>query len=556
LRSRFPDATSRRQAISADRERFQSVKRSGLRVLTRVGIILFAPALLCAQHDEHALPASFDQPIRLYTSGLGSYSHPISSSNADARAYFNQGFQLMYAFAKAEAGRSFREAQRRDPTCAICYWGEAWAWGPYVNGRMTPRESARAVAAIQQAASLADRHANAEEKMLIAAMAARYVDPFDPAAHPEQDRAYAAAMARVAAAYPDDLDVATLYAEALFLLLPRPGSWDLANPDVARLVSVLEAALQHDIRHVGACHLYIHTTELTSEPQRAEACASRLAGAMPAASHLEHMPSHTWARVGRWNDAVRASLQAWQADQKASSGAAIATYPAHDLQMLVLAACMDGQGELAIRAGRGLATLTGDPVYHALALVRFGRFDEIGAVGERPDGDLQGGVWDFAQGYARLRRRDLDGARRSLDRLVSTAQTSRAAFRFHEVRILLGVLAGILEGELARSSGDSGAAVRAFERAVTANDSIIVDDPEPLPFAARHWLGAELLDVRRFADAERVFRADLVRHPHNGWSLVGLRDALRAQGRATGAVEADLRSSWARSDTLLHASRF
>src|SRR5437870_2319991 len=213
-------------------------------------------------------------------------------------------------------------------------------------------------------------------------------------------------MARVAERYPDDLDAVTLYAEALFLLLPRPGAFDIANPDVAHLLATLENALERDVRHPGACHLYVHTTELTTEPERAAACAGHLGSAMPAASHLNHMPSHTWARMGRWGDAVDASVRAWESDRKSASGETFATYPAHDLQMLVLAACMDGQAALAIRAGQGLTTLAGDPMYHALALVRFGRLSAIDALGPRPPADISGGVWDFAQGYARLRRAD------------------------------------------------------------------------------------------------------------------------------------------------------
>ncbi len=131
--------------------------------------MLLAPLPLAAQHHEGALPSDFDQPIRLYSVGLGKFTRPISSKNPEAQAYFNQGFQLMYAFAKAEAGRSFREAQRRDPNCAMCYWGEAWAWGPYVNGRMNAHDAQRAFAAIQKALSLADR-ANPVEKSLIEAM--------------------------------------------------------------------------------------------------------------------------------------------------------------------------------------------------------------------------------------------------------------------------------------------------------------------------------------------------------------------------------------------------
>jgi tetratricopeptide (TPR) repeat protein len=462
----------------------------------------------------------------------------------------------MYAFAKVEAGRSFREAQRRDPDCAICYWGEAWAWGPYVNGRMTAAEAPHAYAAIRRASALAEHHASPKERAYIEAMTVRYVERFDPFDHARQDRAYADAMARVAQQYPDDLDAATLYAEALFLLLPRPGAFDITNPDVAHLLRVLESALARDVRHPGACHLYVHTTELTTEPQRAAACAEHLGTAMPAASHLSHMPSHTWARMGRWGDAVDASLRAWETDRKAASGETFATYPAHDLQMLVLAACMEGQGALAIRAAQGLTMLTGEPMYHALALVRFGRFSEMSALGQRPASDIQAGIWDFAHGYARLRGGDTSAPRQFLARVRTTADSSREAFRFHPARTLLGVLAAILDGEIERADGRRPEAIAAFERAVALDDALVIDDPEPLPFAARHWLGAALIEAGRFTDAERAYRADLSRHPHNGWSLVGLQQALRAQGKATREVDDDLRRSWARSDVTLRASRF
>src|SRR6266542_298280 len=380
------------------------------------------PAL--AQHVEGSLPHAFDEPIRLYTVGVGTFTRPISSSNAEAQAYFNQGFQLMYAFAKVEAGRSFREAQKRDPQCAICYWGEAWAWGPYVSEGMTAEHEARAYGAIQKALGLADAHANAKEKALIQAMEVRYANRFDPVRQVEQDREYARAMSRVAETYPDDLDASTLYAEALFLLLPRPGTFDLNDPSVARVLRVLEGALKRDIRHPGACHLYVHTTELTTEPERAVPCVEYLGNAIPGASHLNHMPAHTWSKVGRWGDAVRASLQAWQSDQKAAKGEGFLTYPAHDLQMLVYAASMDGQSAPAISAARGIAKLTGDAMYLGLALVRFGRFDEIATIGERPVGDISAGIWEFARGYAALRAGNVQAARRHLDRVLSAADSS------------------------------------------------------------------------------------------------------------------------------------
>jgi tetratricopeptide (TPR) repeat protein len=509
-----------------------------------------------AQHAEGALPHDFDEPIKLYTVGLGAFTRPISSRNADAQAYFNQGFQLMYGFARAEAGRSFREAQKRDPDCAICYWGEAWVWGPYISEGRTPEHDARGYAAIRKALALAGSHPNATEKALIEAMSTRYSDHVEVARQAEADRAYSRSMARVAATYPNDLDVATLYAESLFLLLPRPGAFNINDPGVARLLNVLEGALKKDIHHPGACHLYVHTTELTSEPQRAEPCVEYLGNSIPGASHINHMPAHTWTRVGRWGDAVRASLQAWQSDQKASKGEGFLTYPAHDLQMLVYAASFDGQRAPAISAARGIAKLTGDPMYLALALVRFGRFDEVSTMGERPSADIPAGMWDFAHGYAALRTGNIQSADQALDRISKTAQVSRAVFKFHTAKVLLGTLAAILEGEINRAAGDRPHAIAAFERAVTLDDSLVIDDPEPLLFPARHWLGAVLLEASRFADAERIYRADLERHPHNGWSLLGLQLALKGQGKRSAEVDADLLASWARSDTPIKSSRF
>jgi hypothetical protein len=527
-----------------------------MRVELVAALAVACAATLTAQHYEHPLPADFNEPIRLYTAGLGTFTRPISSSNAEAQAYFNQGFQLMYGFAKVEAGRSFREAQKRDPECAICYWGEAWAWGPYVNGRMTAAHAERAYAAIGKAVALADRHANPKEQALIRAMGARYVERFDPAKRLEQDRAYADAMARVAAAYPDDVDVATLYAEALFLLLPRPRTFPVDDPTVSRVLAVLEAALKRDIKHPGACHLYIHMTELTPEPQRAVACAEYLGSSIPGASHINHMPAHVWTRVGRWGDAVAASLQAWQSDQKAAKGEGFLTYPAHDLHMLVFAASWDGQSSVALQAARGFTRLTSDSMLHSLVLVRFGRFQEIGSLGPRPANEISGGMWDFTNGYAALRRRDIPAARTFLDRLRKAAAASRSSFRVHPGTSLLRIVSDILEGELARAEGTPTAAITALTRAVTAQDQLAIDDPEPFPFAARHWLGAALLEAKQFGQAELVYREDLARHPHNGWALTGLQQALRGQGKSTREVEEDLRNSWARADLQIRASRF
>jgi tetratricopeptide (TPR) repeat protein len=268
------------------------------------------------------------------------------------------------------------------------------------------------------------------------------------------------------------------------------------------------------------------------------------------------MPSHTWNEVGRWGDSVRANIQAWHSDLKAAVGEGFAIYPEHNLHMLAFAASMDGQGAVAIQAGKDYAKRTTDTIYHVLTLVRFGRFDEVAAVTQRPRGEVSGSVWDFAQGYALLRTKGAADARPELEKVRKIADSSRAMFRNHPASRILGTLGGILEGEILRAEGDLSKAIAVLERAVKVEDEIEYDEPEPLPFSARHWLGAALLEARRPGDAERVYREALDDHPHNGWSLVGLKQALAAQGKPTADVERALEKSWARSDTWLRSSRF
>jgi tetratricopeptide (TPR) repeat protein len=528
-----------------------------LTCVVAVTLVCSVPAAGRAQQPpgQRSVFERYTEPIEIYKTGLGTFTRPISSSNKEAQAFFDQGFQMMYAFAKPEAVRSFREAWKRDGNCAICYWGEAWAWGSYLNGPMNAQEAPHAYAAAQKAISLKS-HASEKERAFIDAIAVRYVEKFDPEKRVEQDKAYATAMQRVAERYPDDLDAATLYADALFLLEPRRGTRDVNSPAVQRLHHVLEQILAKDVHHPGACHLYVHATESTVVPGRAEACAEFLGRSIPGASHINHMPSHTWNEVGRWGDSVRANIEAWHSDLKARVGEGFAIYPEHNLHMLLYAASMDGQGAVAIQAGNDYAKLTGNSFYHVLTLVRFGRFDEVLEVKNRPSDELLGGLWDFAQGYAHLRQGAPDFAKLYLARVTKAAETSKAAFRVHSAKNLLGTVGGILEGEILRTGGDLNAAITAFEKAAELEDALTYDEPEPLPFAARHWLGAALLEAQRYSDAERVYREELEDHPHNGWSLLGLQKALAGRGVKLEEVDKDLAASWSRADAWIQSSRY
>ena len=501
------------------------------------------------------VPKFVRDPIPLYTKGLGPFHREISSKNKEAQAFFDQGFQMMYAFARLDAIRSFREAWKRDPDCAICYWGEGWAWGSYLNGPMPADQSPFAYAAMQKAVSLRDK-ATPKERAFIDALSVRYVKTFDAAKRRDQDQAYADAMAKVAAQFPNDLDAITLYGDALFLLEPRRGTRDVNAPNIKKLHAVLESALAKDPKHPGACHLYVHATESTVRPQLAEDCAQYLGKTIPGASHINHMPSHTWNEVGRWGDSVRANLEAWHSDLKADEGEGFAIYPDHNLHMLLYAASMDGQGGIATQAGKDYTKRTGDTMYQALTLIRFGRFDEVADVTKRPEREIPAAAYDFSQGYAKLKLGDADFAKAYLAKVKKVADTSKVEFRSHTAARLVGVMVGILDGEITRMGGDLTGSIAKFEQAVKLDDELDYDEPEPLPFPARHWLGAALIEAKRFADAEQVYKKDLEQHPHNGWSLLGLQQALKAQGKTDPAVDADLEKSWSRADTWIKASRF
>ncbi len=501
------------------------------------------------------LPARIAKPIALMPKALGPYTRAISSRNAEAQAFFTQGTQMMFAFAKPDAIRSFRAAWAADPDCAICHWGEAWAWGSYLNEKMSAEDAPFAYAASRRALALRSK-ASPAERDYIDALAVRYVRDFDAEKRRVQDQAYVDSMRRLSEKYPDDLDARTLYADALFLLEPRAGRRDVHAPNIVRLHGVLEGILARDPKHPGACHLYVHATESTVRPDKAEACAEYLGKSIPGASHINHMPSHTWNEVGRWGDSVRANLDAVHSDQKADIGEGFAVYPEHNLHMLLYAASMDGQGAIATTAGHDYAKRRKDTMYQVLTLVRFGRFDQVLEVTQRPGQPVAAGLWEFAQGYAYLRVGQADMARLYLARVRQGAETPKAEFRDHPAKRLLGLVADLLEGEILRDDKQLDAAIAKFESAVAHDDALEYDEPEPLPFPARHWLGAALVDAKRFSDAERVYREDLAQHPRNGWSLLGLQQALEGQGKKDATVDGDFAKAWSRADTWIRASRF
>ncbi len=498
---------------------------------------------------------AFLRPIALLPAVTGEYSWPISTDNTVAQEYFDQGIQLRYSFATDAAARSFRASWRADANCAICYWGEAYALGGYLNVPQTSRRAPYALKAIRKAAELAPNHASPIEQALINATLARYVENFEPKQRRKQDEAFARAMSVVQKKYPEHMDVATITASAWFLLEDRRGWRELDDPNVARIHRLLEGVLANDLRHPGACHLYVHATESSDKPELSLPCAEMLGELVPGASHMNHMPSHVWNEVGRWGDSVRANLRAVQSDVKAAQNKGVAIYPPHNLHMLAFAASYDGQGAIAMRAGKKYTEITDDPMHELLTLIRFGEFNEIRGIA-RPDGEISRTIWEFAQGYTDLRQGNISSAKQRATAVFAAAESTEAIYRFHPAEKIFHTLGFILQGEIHRERDDLAAAISSFNAAVAAQDSMQWDEPEAMPFAARHWLGAALLETGRAAEAEQAYRAELIRHPMDGWSLHGLELALNAQKKIDADANRALAESWARADTWLPASRF
>ena len=266
--------------------------------------------------------------------------------------------------------------------------------------------------------------------------------------------------------------------------------------------------------------------------------------------------SHTWNEVGLWGRSVRANIAANNADRRAAQGMGFSYGPTHNLHMLLFAASYDGQGAVATQAGKDYRKYADDAQFEATTLIRFGRFDEVLELDHRPDNSASAAIYDFAKGYAMLKSGDPEGAQTTLTALREYVASTDDKIRFHPAKNVVGVLVHILAGEILLTDGEVEAAIDSFKQAVALEDSLDYDEPEPLPFAARHWLGQTLLGAGQPTKAEAVFRAELEDHPHNGWSLFGLQQALAARSLGDASVDEDLAQSWARADIWLTGSKY
>jgi tetratricopeptide (TPR) repeat protein len=544
-----------------------------------------APAPMAAESDIGPMshvPATLSdwaQGAMLFE-GLGSVHRPVTTSSPEAQKYFDQGLALMWAFNHDEATRSFARAAELDPKCAACFWAVSLTVGPNYNLPFLTEERAKlAFESLEKARDNA-AHASPVEWALIAALANRYPTSLalDPANTTAIFAAYADAMKTVAQQYSHDLDVQTLYAEALMNI----NAWKLwspngnPGPDTEQIVATLESVLAHDPRHPGANHYYVHTMEASPHPEKAIAAAERLKSLMPAAGHIVHMPAHIMQRIGRYEDAAEANRKGAIADESyASRTRPLDYYPvmytAHNYQFLACSVAMEGRMAEAIAATDSSRKAVTDAMLLAMpgtdwyvgesytARVRFGLWDELLAM-PTPNPKLVALTTAFLYGRAvALAAKDrLEEARAALGELRKLAATTTAEVPagMNSVKDVLGVAIPIVEARIAASERRPEEAFSWLRQAVTAEDRLAYNEPKDWFFPARHVLGAALMQAGRANEAERVYREDLLRNPENGWALYGLSVALKAQGKRVEAstVARKFESAWKLADVKLTAS--
>jgi tetratricopeptide (TPR) repeat protein len=524
-------------------------------------------------------PEFADRPPPLYD-GLGALSYGITTASPEAQAYFDQGLRLAYAFNHAEAQRAFRKAQALDPDCAMCFWGEALVLGPNINLPMQPEAVAPALAAAARASGLAGR-ASAREQALIAALATRYAGgaAADRAA---LDAAYAAAMGAAAARFPEDDEIAVLYAEALMDLSPwnywQPGGHE-PNPESAAIVPTLERVLARNPGHPGAAHFYIHAVEASDRPERAEPYADRLRGAMPAAGHLVHMPSHIYYRVGRYLDALADNKTAVAVDEKylAETGAPMGVYRLgyypHNVHFVMVSAQMAGDGPTVIASAEKLRGLIPDAIAAAIAMVQpvkaapyfaHAQFSTPEAILSLSDpGDAVPYVkatWHYARGIAHAMRHEPAAAAAEAEAIAAIERTADFSLLKQSgvpAETVMRLARAVIAGRIAQAEGDFPAAVERFREAAALQDELPYMEPPYWYYPVRQSLAATLLQAGRLDEAEQEFRLALKRAPANGWSYFGLAALYQARGDAAAMqkAESDLEKTWVGDRSLLQLSR-
>jgi tetratricopeptide (TPR) repeat protein len=532
---------------------------------TVFGLAIFLSLAISATAQDHAIGTA--KPVTRMT-GLGDLHHPVSTKNAEAQEFFDQGLRLIYAFNHAEAARSFQRAAELDPKLAIAYWGIAEAVGPNYNDPASEDRFQQAHEAIQKAVDLSGNASDAERGYILA-LAKRF--PADP----KSDRRKAAveyrdAMREVVKNHPDDLDAATLFAESGMDLHP----WGLWHRDgtpeagTEEIVATLESVMKRDPNHLGAIHYYIHTVEASNSPERALAGANRLASLAPAAGHIVHMPAHIYIRTGDYAAAVKTNEEAASVDRayiqrSGAQGIYPMMYYSHNLHFIAMCAAMTGDYAESHKAAEMLATHVAPAVKDMPPLegfmtipmavdVRFHKWDRILAT-KAPDAEMKAttGFWHFARGMA-LAGKGRPGEAEAEYKIVAEAEKATspdAVFQMpvnNKTKDILKIAENVLGAQVALAKRNNAVAVGMLRDAVAVQDMLKYDEPQDWFFPVRESLGGVLLMTGDAKGAEQVFREDLAKNLRNPRSLFGLHQALKAQDRNSDAwfVEQEFQKAW------------
>lgn len=510
--------------------------------------VFFKPALTAllsnAAHAE--TPGDDSVPI---IPGLDARRFPISHDNEVAGAYFRQGFALLYAFNHWEAVRAFKVAQSAAPNCAICYWGEATAYAPNINAPMDTAAAMKAHAAIQKAVTLL-ANADARERALIEAASKRFSD--DPAADQSAlNTAYAEAMANVVRTFPDDQDIATLYAEALMTMTP----WDYwerdfttPRPHIKVAIDTIEDILTKNPEHYGAIHLYIHLYEATAMAAKAEKYADKLALLAPGSGHLVHMPGHIYFRIGRYLDSLTTNVEAIKVDEvylNATRGSNLYRYGyfPHNVHFVLVSAQMAGDAKVAMEYAEKLDALLPSealkvaewiaPIKVAPYFV-YAQFGDIDSVSALPDPGMDvpfvKAIWHYARGLVFAENGDQRAEQElaAIEAIRSMGAIQNAGIPADAI-LRIGV--NTIRAKAALHAGDHSKASELLREAVSMQNAMPYTEPPFWYYAVEQSLGAALFEAGDYDEAARAFEASLVRHPNSAWSLYGLQLSYEKLGR-------------------------
>ena len=533
-------------------------------------LILMLVSMTYAQHGHGSHTP--EKRVVVLENGLGKVDHPVSTTNAEAQKFFNQGLAYLYAFNHDEGVASFKRAAELDPNLAMAYWGMSLGQGANYNDPGNTERFALAYVNLQKALELAPKASEAE-RAYINALARRYSkDPNADKAKLAND--YKMAMAELVKQYPDDLDAATLYAESMMNLRP----WQLWTLDgkpaegTLDILAVLDGVLKRNPNHTGANHYYIHAIEASPTPERGTAAANKLMTLAPNAGHLVHMPSHIYLRTGEWAEAVKSNDLAIVADRNyiAKSGAN-GIYPLmyfnHNVHMLASSHAAHGNYAGAIKAANELAANVGPNVpampmlemfmpYPLIALTRFHKWDEVMKY-PKPDAKMliTTGHWHVARGLALADAGKPAEAEKELAALRETMKNipAQATLFTTPVNVALKVGEEMVAGEIALARGDRKAGIELLRAAAASEAKVNYAEPPDWDLPVREWLGRALLRDGQYAAAETVYREEIKRSRRNGRALFGLAEALSKQGKTSSAdlVRREFEDTWANADTKL-----